>query len=66
MQIYKAPLNDIRFNLEALGYDRISSLPQFKDYDLDLIMSMAEEAGHFCTQEMLPRNTIGDQEGVRT
>ena len=64
MQIYKAPLHDIRFALESLGYDRVSALPQFEDYDLEIMMSMAEEAGFFCTHEMLPRNATGDQEGV--
>jgi alkylation response protein AidB-like acyl-CoA dehydrogenase len=64
MQVYKAPLKDIRFALESLGYDRVSALPQFEDFDLDTLMSMADEAGHFCTNEMLPRNGTGDQEGV--
>ena len=64
MQVYKAPLSDIRFALESLKYDRVSALPQFEDYDLETLMSMAEEAGQFCTHEMLPRNTTGDQEGV--
>jgi len=65
MQTYKAPINDIKFNLESLGYDRVAALPTFEDFDLETVMSMAEEAGIFCANEMLPRNSSGDQEGVK-
>ena len=64
MQVYKAPIKDIRFALESLGYDQVSALSSYEDFDLDMLMSMAEEAGNFCAQEMLPRNFTGDQEGV--
>ena len=64
MQTYKAPINDIKFALESLGYDRVASIPQFEDFDLETIASMAEEAGIFCANEMLPCNGTGDREGV--
>ena len=65
MQTYKTPLADIRFALEAMGYDQVSSLEAFQDYDLDTLMGIIEEVGKFCTNEMLPLNRVGDQEGVK-
>ena len=40
MQVYKAPLDDIRFCLETLGYDRVHKLDGHEDYDLDTLMAM--------------------------
>lgn len=65
MQIYKTPLADIRFALESMGYDQVEALKDFEDYDLETLMGIIEEAGKFCTHEMLPLNRIGDTEGVR-
>ena len=53
MQTYKAPTRDIRFCLETMGYDQVAGLPNFEDYDLDTLMSIIEEAGKFCANEML-------------
>lgn len=64
MQTYKAPVRDIRFSLETMGYDKIANFSQFEDYDIDTLMSIVEEAGKFCTNEMLPTNSAADQEGV--
>ncbi|MCB9638465.1 MAG: acyl-CoA dehydrogenase C-terminal domain-containing protein [Myxococcales bacterium] len=65
MQIYKAPLEDMRFLLEALGYDEVASLERYEDYDLETVMAILEENGKFCTNEMLPLNRSGDVEGVK-
>jgi len=64
MQTYKAPVKDIRFCLETMGYNDIAGLSKFEDYDLDTLMSIVEEAGKFCTNEMLACNSTADQEGV--
>ena len=64
MQTYKAPTRDIRFCLETMGYDQVARLPNFEDYDLDTLMSIIEEAGKFCANEMLACNGTADQEGV--
>ena len=65
MQIYKAPVRDIRFLLDVCSYDeRISSLGQFADYDAETLTGIIEEVGKFCSNEMLPLNRVGDQEGV--
>ena len=66
MQIYKAPLEDMRFLLEVLGYDKnVASLSGYEDYDLSTLMSILEENGKFCTNEMLPLNRVGDEQGVK-
>jgi len=64
MQVYKAPTTDMRFIYETLGYDRISAMKAFEDFDLDTTMAILEETGKFCTNEMLPLNRSADQEGV--
>jgi len=65
MQTYKAPLNDIRFCLETMGYGQVESFSEFEDYDLDTVMDIIKEAGKFCTNEMLACNSSADQEGVK-
>ncbi|MBM4292051.1 MAG: acyl-CoA dehydrogenase [Deltaproteobacteria bacterium] len=65
MQIYKAPIADIRFALESAGYSRVAAFEAFSDYDLDTLMGILDEAGKFCTKEMLALNRTGDQEGVK-
>ena len=64
MQIYKAPLNEMRFVLEAMGYDEVQKLEGYEDFDMDVAMSILEEQGKFCANEMLPLNQTGDQEGI--
>ncbi|MBV70914.1 MAG: acyl-CoA dehydrogenase [Myxococcales bacterium] len=65
MLVYKAPIRDIRFILETLGYDDVTEIAAFEDFDLDTMMALVEQAGKFCTNEMLPANRIGDVEGVQ-
>ena len=65
MLVYKAPIRDIRFLLETLGYDDVTQIAAFEDFDLDTMMALVEQAGKFCTNEMLPANRIGDEEGVQ-
>jgi len=64
MQIYKAPLDDIRFNLETFGYENVQKLPGFEDYDLETLMSLFEAGDVFAREQMLPLNRVGDEEGL--
>jgi alkylation response protein AidB-like acyl-CoA dehydrogenase len=65
MQIYKAPIDDMRFILEAFGYDElVGSLPGYEAFDLETVTALLKESGKFCTNEMLPLNRKGDQEGL--
>ena len=65
MQVYKAPTDEMRFLLESLGYATVQALPGFEDYDLETCMAILEQAGRFCTEEMLPLNGVGDREGLK-
>ncbi len=65
MQIYKAPIQDMVFQLEAFGYDRVSQLDAFKTYDADTVRMLLEQCGNFASEVMLPTNRRGDQEGLR-
>ncbi|MEM7432870.1 MAG: acyl-CoA dehydrogenase family protein [Pseudomonadota bacterium] len=62
---YKAPVRDMMFlATEWLGMDRISSLPDFEDVDADLFEAVLEEAGKFCSTEVLAINQVGDEVGA--
>ncbi len=66
MEIYKAPLTDMRFLLEALGYDqRVATLEPFGDYDLETLMAIAEQSARFTTEKWLPLNASADREGLK-
>ena len=46
MQVYKAPIDDLRFVFEALDYPgRVAALADFADFDLDTVMEIAAQAG---------------------
>ena len=64
MQVYKAPLNDMKFLFREFlnegDLDRVLEDSEFEISDLDLIL---DEAAKFCEDELLPINQIGDGEG---
>ncbi|MEO1266528.1 MAG: acyl-CoA dehydrogenase [Myxococcota bacterium] len=65
MEIYNPPLKDIRFQMEAFGYDaQVKTLPGFEEFDLETVMAFVEQGGRFLAQEMLPLNRSGDEEGL--
>ena len=64
MQVYKPPVDDIMFVLEAFGYDELLELDQFKDFDRDTVRAIIDELGRFCVKEFLPLNAVGDQVGL--
>ena len=64
MQIYKAPLRDMRFVLhEMLDAEQLSKLPGFEEATSDTIDAIIEESAKFCEDKLLPLNRIGDEEG---
>jgi alkylation response protein AidB-like acyl-CoA dehydrogenase len=66
MQIYDAPLKEVRFLLESFGYnDRVASMDAYQDFDLETAMMIIEQVAKFCTQEALPLNRVGDQVGLK-
>ena len=63
--IYNAPTKDMLFLLnEWLGLDRLTALPGNEDFDADLLEAVLEEAGKFCSTELLPLNQAGDEHGA--
>jgi alkylation response protein AidB-like acyl-CoA dehydrogenase len=64
MQIYKAPLRDMRFVLhEVFGSADLAKLSSEVDLQPELIDSILEEAGKLAEQVLLPLNASGDEEG---
>src|SRR3954451_24599399 len=64
MQIYKAPLRDMRFVLHELHDSAsLSSLRGLEEISPDLMDSILEEAGKLAEEVLLPTNASGDEEG---
>jgi alkylation response protein AidB-like acyl-CoA dehydrogenase len=64
MQVYQAPLRDMRFVLHEL-HDSAGLLASINrdDVNAELIDSILEEAGKFAQEVLLPINASGDEEG---
>ncbi len=64
MQVYEAPLRDMRFVLHELhGLEKLQGIEAFAEVDADLADSVLEEAGRFSSEVLLPLNASGDLEG---
>ncbi len=64
MQIYNAPLRDMRFVLNELHQDDgFGNLPAYADITPDLTEAVLEEAARLCQNVLLPLNRSGDEEG---
>ena len=61
MQTYTAPLRDMRFVLHELH--GAAPLPGQEEFTPELLDTILEEAGKFCTEVLLPLNAPGDVEG---
>ncbi len=66
MQIYQAPLRDMRFVMHELHNSaaHVTEIGQ-PDVTKELMDSILEEAGKFATDILLPLNASGDEEGCR-
>lgn len=63
--IYNAPIRDMMFLVEEwLGIDKLNRLPGYEDFDRDTLETILEEAGKFCSTEILPTNRHGDEHGA--
>ena len=64
MPAYQPPLRDMRFVLfELHGARSLSDLPGYQEATPDLFQTVLEAAGSFMTEELLPLNRSGDEEG---
>src|SRR3954465_3378439 len=66
MQVYEAPLRDMKFVLHELhnddGFGGLDPLPEFTPHLIDQIL---EEASRVARDVLLPLNRSGDEEGCR-
>lgn len=63
---YQPPLDDIRFLLEAFGFEsKVSSIDRYSDFDLETCMELLEAFSGFCVEVLQPLNSVGDKVGVR-
>jgi 3-(methylsulfanyl)propanoyl-CoA dehydrogenase len=65
MQIYKAPVDDMMFQLAAFGYSEVAKLEDFAAYDIDTVKMLLDQTATFATEVMLACNRAGDQEGLK-
>ena len=66
MQIYKAPLNDIKFLIkDFLKLSKEDPIIAKKDLEITDIELVIEEAAKICEETLLPLNQVGDQEGCK-
>ncbi len=64
MQVYEAPLRDMRFVLEELHRDDgFGDLPEQGQLSPDLVGAVLEEANRLAREVLLPLNRSGDEEG---
>ncbi|MDZ7895585.1 MAG: acyl-CoA dehydrogenase C-terminal domain-containing protein [Sphingobium sp.] len=64
MQVYDAPLRDMRFVLDELHVDDgFGEIPALAEFTPDLTGAVLEEAARFCREVLLPLNRSGDEEG---
>ncbi|MBI0474706.1 acyl-CoA dehydrogenase [Sphingomonas sp. MA1305] len=66
MQVYTAPLRDMRFVLhELFADDQFANLPAHADFTPDLLDAVLEEGARMAQEVLLPLNASGDLEGCR-
>ncbi len=66
MNDYRAPLQDIRFNLEELaGLPEIRKSARFHDATSDVVDAVLGEAGRLAAEVLAPLNQVGDRAGNR-
>ncbi|MBV7259962.1 acyl-CoA dehydrogenase C-terminal domain-containing protein [Erythrobacter crassostreae] len=64
MPTYTAPTRDARFVVnEMLDLTSYGNLPGFENATPDMIDTVVNEAGKFCSEVLAPINQIGDQQG---
>lgn len=65
MQRYSPPLKEMRFLLEAFGFEeKLGDFEAFEMYDLATTMAVLETVGNIGVDKLLPINRKGDEEGL--
>jgi len=64
MPTYTAPTRDTRFVInEMLDLASYGNLPGFENATQDMIDTVVNESGKFCSEVLAPLNQIGDEQG---
>jgi butyryl-CoA dehydrogenase len=64
--IYNAPVKDMMFLVnDWIGLDKLTALPGYEGVDAELLEAILEEAGKFCSTELLTINRQGDEHGAK-
>ncbi|MEM6858540.1 MAG: acyl-CoA dehydrogenase C-terminal domain-containing protein [Pseudomonadota bacterium] len=64
MPTYTAPTRDTRFVInEMLDLSSYGNLPGFENATQDMIDTVVNESGKFCSEVLAPLNQIGDEQG---
>ncbi len=64
MQVYQAPLRDMRFVLDELhSDDGFGDLPALSEFTPELTTAVMEEAARFAQEVLAPLNRSGDEQG---
>jgi alkylation response protein AidB-like acyl-CoA dehydrogenase len=59
---YQAPLKDMLFAMQELaGLQKVNTLNDFEDYDINTAQSVLEESAKFCENVVAPLNWEGDK-----
>jgi 3-(methylthio)propanoyl-CoA dehydrogenase len=62
---YTPPARDIRFSLDLVGSDELTSLQGFEHADTDTVVGLIDELGRLISDVWSPTNEVGDREGLR-
>ena len=64
--IYNAPIKEMMFLVnDWIGLDKLTALPGYEDVDAEVLEAILEEAGKFCSTELLTINRQGDEVGAK-
>jgi len=65
MQIYRAPIDDMMFQLAAFGYADVAALEKFEAFDDETVRMILDQTGSLAADVLLACNRAGDQEGTK-
>jgi len=65
MQIYRAPVDDMMFQLATFGYADAAALPPFEAFDLETVRMILDQTGTLATDVLLACNRNGDVDGAK-
>jgi len=65
MQIYRAPIDDMMFQLAAFGYAEVAGISHFEAFDTETVRMILDQTGGLATDVLLACNRHGDVDGTK-